>query len=168
MFKTKVYVRLINGAQPLTITQKGDWIDLRSNVDLYYKGISVQDGKVVLNKELIPLGIAVKMPKGMEGIVAPRSSTYKTYGIISWNSIGVIDNCYNGTNDEWKFGAILLQDGHISKGDRICQFRIQLSQKATMWQKLKWLLSGGKIEICYVDELLGTDRSGFGGGTGAR
>ena len=49
----------------------------------------------------------------------------------------------------------------MHKGDRICQFRIQLSQKATMWQKIKWLLSSG-IELVEVDDLGNENRLGFG------
>lgn len=69
---------------------------------------------------------------------------------------------YCGTNDEWSFGAVGVTNGTINKGDRICQFRIVLNQKATVWQKVKWLLSGGKIKIEYVDKLDDEDRNGFG------
>ena len=54
-----------------------------------------------------------------------------------------------------------FRDTTINEGDRICQFRIQLSQKATMWQKIKWLLSSG-VEIVEVDELDNPDRGGIG------
>jgi dUTPase len=36
-----------------------------------------------------------------------------------------------------------------------------LSQKATVWQKLKWLFSSG-VEIVEVESLSGTNRNGFG------
>lgn len=52
-------------------------------------------------------------------------------------------------------------DTIINKGDRICQFRIQLSQKATFWQKIKWLLSSG-VELVKVDNLSSVNRGGFG------
>ena len=75
----------------------------------------------------------------------------------------IIDNkmSYCGDNDEWKYNAIALNTSHIKKGDRICQFRIQLSQKATFWQKLRWLFSS-KIELVQVDHLDNKDRGGFG------
>ena len=111
--------------------------------------------------KLIPLGVAMKLPKGFEAVLLPRSSTYKKFGIIQTNSIGVIDNTYCGNNDEWKYPAIALRDTVIKKGDRICQFRIQLSQKATLWQKIKWFLSSG-IKIIKVDSLDNNDRGGFG------
>lgn len=168
MFKTKVYVRLINGAKPFEITKKGDWIDCYANGTFDYEGPSVENKDINIPTYKIPLGFAMKLPKGYEAIVASRSSSYKTYGVVPWNCIGIIDNCYNGTNDQWQFGALCFKKGHISKGDRICQFKIQLSQKATMWQRLKWLFSNGKIEFNYVDKLSDTDRLGFGKGTGAR
>jgi dUTPase len=49
----------------------------------------------------------------------------------------------------------------IQKGSRICQFRIQLSQKATVWQKIKWLFSSG-IELVQVDNLKSKNRGGIG------
>ena len=54
-----------------------------------------------------------------------------------------------------------MRETTIEAGDRICQFRIQLSQKATMWQKIKWLLSSG-IELVEVDDLGNENRLGFG------
>lgn len=44
----------------------------------------------------IDLGISVKLPEGYELILAPRSSTYKNFGIMQVNSIGVIDESYCG------------------------------------------------------------------------
>ena len=74
---------------------------------------------------------------------------------------GVIDNNYSGNDDQWHYVAAPMFNTYINKGDRICQFRIQLSQKATIWQKIKWLFDN-KIEIEYVDNLEDEDRGGFG------
>lgn len=68
---------------------------------------------------------------------------------------------YSGNNDEWKLVCTTMKKATIHRGDRVCQFRIQPSQKATVWQKLKWLLSNG-IELVEVDNLEGPDRGGFG------
>lgn len=68
---------------------------------------------------------------------------------------------YCGEKDVWGFPALAIGDASISKGDRICQFRIELSQKATVWQKLKWLFCSG-IEIVTVDKLYNPARGGFG------
>lgn len=156
------------------IIDKGEYIDLSAANTVYMEApqagilkkhrvgeIEIPHRDVTFDFKLIPLGIAVKLPKGFEAVVLPRSSTYRKFGIIQANSMGVIDSSYCGNNDEWKFPAISLSDTKIYEGDRICQFRIQLSQKATLWQKLKWLLSSG-IEIVEVESLDSTDRGGFG------
>lgn len=97
------------------IDGKSDWIDLRAAED------------VILDKgafALIPLGVAMQLPKGYEAIVAPRSSTFKNFGILQTNSIGIIDETYCGDNDQWYFPALAMRDTVIHKNDRICQFRI--------------------------------------------
>lgn len=68
---------------------------------------------------------------------------------------------YCGNSDEWKFPVIAIRPTFIEKGCRICQFRIQLSQKATLWQKLKWLFSSG-VKLVKVDNLQENNRGGFG------
>ena len=71
---------------------------------------------------------------------------------------------YNSEADEWKLPVMATRDIVIPKGERICQFRVQLSQKATRWQKLKWLLSG-PMKLVRVDRLDNEPRGGFGEGT---
>ena len=172
--KLKIKVKRINKNIPLPeVIDKGDWIDLRAaetvtlnapqaNILKRYKvkGVEERHRDVEFDSRLIRLGVAIQLPKGFEAVVVPRSSTYKKFHIIQANHIGVIDNSYCGDNDEWKFPAIALKDTVINEGDRICQFRIQLSQKATMWQKLKWLFSSG-IRIVEVESLGEADRGGF-------
>ena len=119
--------------------KRGDWIDLRAA-----ETIKIEKGKY----KLINLGIAMELPKGCEAVVAPRSSTFKNYGVILSNSIGVIDNDYNGDNDYWKFGAIALRTTTIKAGERICQFRIQQNQP--------------NIKFKEVEELGNKDRGGIG------
>ena len=137
------------------IIKVGDWIDLYAaeDVEIPYKG------KV----HYISLGVSMKLPDGYEAILAPRSSTPKKFGFIVPNSFGVIDNSYSGTNDVWKMTAFCIKPGgaSIKCGDRIAQFRIQLSQKATVWQKLKWLFTSS-IKLVEVDYLNPLDRGGFG------
>ena len=53
----------------------------------------------------------------------------------------------------------------IADGTRLFQFRIQLSQKATFKQKLKWLFWDGKIEFVEVEDLNNKSRGGYGEGT---
>lgn len=149
---------------------KGDWIDLHSVKDVIISapqaGVQYEkDGNkfrdVSFEHILIPLGIAMQLPEGYEALVAVRSSTFSRYGIIQANAPGIIDNSYNGDEDEWKLSAIALNPGTVSIGDRICQFRIQLSQKATVWQKIKWLFTL-KIKFVWVDHLNNKSRGGFG------
>ena len=173
--KLKIKVKRINKNIPLPeVTDKGDWIDLRAAETVTLnapqanilkrhkvKGVEERHRDVEFDSRLIRLGVAMQLPKGFEAVALSRSSTYKNFGVILGNSEGVIDQPYCGDNDEWRFNAIAFRDTTINEGDRICQFRIQLSQKATMWQKIKWLLSSG-VEIIEVDELGNPDRKGIG------
>lgn len=173
--KLKIKVKRINKNIPLPeVIDKGDWIDLRAAETVTLnapqanilkrhkvKGVEERHRDVEFDSKLIRLGVAMQLPKGFEAVALSRSSTYKNFGVILGNSEGVIDQPYCGDNDEWRFNAIAFRDTTINEGDRICQFRIQLSQKATMWQKIKWLLSSG-IEIVEVDELGNPDREGIG------
>lgn len=121
------------------IDNKSDWIDLRSAEDVELKAGEFK---------VIGLGVAMHLPDGYEAIIAPRSSTYKNFGIISANSIGIIDETYCGDNDEWKFPAIALRDTKIKKNDRICQFRIIEHQP--------------KVKFDIVEVLGNEDRGGIG------
>ena len=159
--KLKIHVNSYTFTRLPEIIKKGDWVDLCTNKDIILEGPKSYKGKVTFSSTLIPLGVAMRLPKGCEAIVAPRSSTFNKYGIIQSNSIGVIDWSYNGDSDEWKMPVIAFRDTEIIEGFRACQFRIQLSQKATFWQKIKWLLSSG-IKIVAVDELGSINRGGFG------
>lgn len=169
----KIKVKGITAGCLPFIIEKGDWIDLRAAETVSFKapqaGVRKRetiDGKIVSHRDvtfdfkLINLGVAMQLPKGFEAVVLPRSGTPKL-GIMCANSEGVIDNSYCGNDDEWIFPAIAFQATTINKGDRICQFRVQLSQKATIWQKLRWLFSN-KIELVSVDKLEGNNRGGFG------
>lgn len=119
---------------------------------------------VLFQSALVPLGVCMEIPKGYEAVIVPRSSTFKKYGIIQTNSEGVIDNSFSSEKDEWKFPVLATKDTVIPKGTRIAQFRVQLSQKATVWQKLKWLFSG-KMKLVKVEHLDNAVRGGFGEGT---
>lgn len=120
---------------------------------------------VDFHSELIKLGVAMEIPAGYEAVLVPRSSTFKKYGILQANSEGIIDNSYSGDNDEWLMPVIASRKATIPKGTRIAQFRIQLSQKATRWQKIKWLFSS-QPKLIKVSALNNPDRKGIGEGTG--
>lgn len=141
---------------------KGDFIDLRvDNIKAWngdfdnfdYKlgnkmfknnSISYKKGDVIK----FGLGVAMKIPRGYEAIVVPRSSTFKHWGFIQTNSVGVIDGSYCGNNDEWQAEFIATRDGAINRFDRVCQFRIQKNQP--------------KVRFEEVEKLGDVDRGGFG------
>lgn len=173
--KLKIKIKRINKNIELPkVIKKGDWVDLRAAETVTLKapqagtlkrhtinGVEESHRDVTFDSKLIRLGIAMKLPKGFEAQTVSRSSTYKNFGVILANAKGIIDQVFCGGNDEWRYHAIAFRDTTINEGDRICQFRIVLSQKATMWQKLKWLFASG-IKIVEVDELDNPDRGGIG------
>ena len=122
---------------------------------------NVRTRDVDFDSMLIPLGVAIEMPKGMECHLLPRSSTFKKYGLIQVNSKGIIDNSYSSDKDEWKMPVLATRKVTIPKGTRIAQFKMVPSQKATVWQKLKWLFSNG-VKLKKVNSLNNPERGGFG------
>lgn len=119
--------------------EKGDWIDLRAaeNVEL----LAGQSYK-------ISLGVSMQLPAGYEAHIVPRSSTFKNWGVLLTNGMGIIDNCYCGDNDIWAFEAFAVRDTAIHINDRICQFRIVEKQPT--------------IQFETVEHLDNPDRGGYG------
>lgn len=111
----RVRVKYLRDIQKIERFNTGDWIDLRAAED-----VTMKAGEFAM----IPLGVAIELPFGFEALVAPRSSTFKKYGVLLANSIGIIDESYKGDNDEWHFLAFAVRDTVIRKNERICQFRI--------------------------------------------
>lgn len=167
MKKIKVKV-LTEGCAPL-ISEKGEWLDLRAAEDVVLKGpfagqLNRPEKKyrdIAIESYVVPLGVAMELPKGYEAHIVARSSLYKNFGVILANGKGIIDNEYKGDKDQWFAPVIALRDTTIKKGARICQFRIVLSQKATVWQRIKDIFSGG-VELEFVDYLGNSDRGGHG------
>ena len=126
------------------IENKSDWIDLRAAEDVVMK-----QGEF----RLISLGVAMELPAGFEAHIVPRSSTFKNFGLIQANSMGIIDGSYCGDNDIWRFPAIAMRDTEVHVGDRICQFRIMKNQPTLVFEE--------------VEHLESADRGGFGS-TGTR
>ncbi len=124
---------------PLEKTEKGDWIDLRAAEDVELKAGEFK---------LISLGISMELPKGYEAHIVPRSSTFKHWGILQTNHMGVVDNSYCGDNDIWMFPALATRDVKIEKNSRICQFRIEMKML--------------NVSFNPVEHLNDTDRGGFG------
>ncbi len=135
-----VYIKYFcDGLVPIEKISKGDWIDLRAAEDVILKAGEWK---------AIRLGVGMILPEGYEAHVAPRSSTFKNFGVIQTNSVGVIDNSYCGEEDEWRWSAYALRDTEIHKNDRICQFRIIEKQP--------------EFEFVTVEHLKDKSRGGFG------
>ena len=134
-----IKLKYIRDIKPIEFFDDGDWIDLRAGIDITLKA----GGNCI-----VPLGVAMELPTGYSAIIAPRSSTFKKWGIIQTNSFGVIDESYCGDNDEWGMPVLALRDTHIHKNDRICQFRL--------------IKQSDYLDFEVVDTLGNPDRNGFG------
>lgn len=121
------------------IDGKSDWIDLRAAEEVELKAGDFK---------LINLGVSIRLPKGYEAHIAPRSSTFKNYGLLQVNSVGVVDNSYSSDTDIWRMPVWATRDTVVHVNDRICQFRIMKNQP--------------KIEFIEVEHLGGDARGGFG------
>lgn len=137
--KLSVKIKYHTDILPIEEFANGDWIDLRAAED-----VEMRAGDF----KLISLGVSMKLPEGYEAHIVPRSSTFKNWGVIQTNHMGVIDNSYSGDGDIWRFPALAMRDTKICKNDRICQFRIEKKQP--------------KFGFIPVDWLEGIDRGGFG------
>ena len=126
------------------IDGKSDWIDLHAA-----ETVTMKAGEF----RLIPLGVAIALPEGYEAHIVPRSSTFKNYGILQTNSMGVVDYTYRGDGDQWRMPAYATRDVTIDKNARICQFRIMEHQPAILFEE--------------TDSLDHEDRGGIGS-TGRR
>jgi len=121
------------------IEGKSDWMDLRAAAD-----INLKKGEYAM----IPLGVAMKLPEGYEAYVLPRSSTFKNFGILQVNSMGIVDESYCGDDDQWFYPVVAMRDTEIHFNDRICQFRIMQHQPAFTFSE--------------TDRLEDKSRGGFG------
>jgi dUTP pyrophosphatase len=119
---------------------------------------------------MIPLGFALELPQDWEAHLAPRSSTFKTWGIIQTNSVGVVDDTYIGDNDQWHMPVYCLQG----------KDEISLTEKIVLPPQIKdvikgtWIHQGDKIgqfrimevmpeiEFEEVEAFGNSDRGGFG------
>lgn len=162
----KLRIKYFEGATKLKKISKGNWIDVYANKDVF-----VEYGK----SALIPLGFALELPKGWEGHLAPRSSTFKTWGIIQTNSMGVVDDTYIGDNDEWCMPVLCMKStGVNSEVEEMFDCSLDKWIKTNRYTNGTWIKKGDKIgqfrimevmpEIEFEEvEILGNpDRNGFG------
>ena len=129
----------VDGLEPISQAHSGEWCDLRCAED-----VELKKGDF----KYIDLGVSIALPAGYEAIIAPRSSTFKNYGLLMSNSVGVVDYLYRGNEDRWMMPVYAIHDTVIHKNDRICQFRIQECQPP--------------LNIISVDNMEDESRGGLG------
>ncbi|MCP5006593.1 MAG: deoxyuridine 5'-triphosphate nucleotidohydrolase [Planctomycetes bacterium] len=122
-------------------TEEGDWLDLYTAEEVTLDQFDYK---------AIPLGVSIQLPQGFEGHLAPRSSTYKHWGVIQTNSIGIIDNSYCSDKDQWHMPVLRLAKGKVTipKGTRLCQFKVVANMP--------------KLQLEVVEHLDNEIRGGFG------
>lgn len=125
--------------KPLEQISKGNAIDLRCNEDIWLdKGAFM----------LIPLGVGMKLPEGYHAEIYPRSSTFKKWGILQVNSVGIVDDSFAGDEDQWMMPVYATRQIFIEKDSRVCQFQIVKNMP--------------EIEFMEVEHLEDKSRGGFG------
>lgn len=124
--------------EKLAMIPNGDWCDLRASGNYELKAGDFA---------LISLGVSMKLPDGYEAHIAPRSSTFKKWGVIQTNGVGIVDNSYSGDDDVWLMPVYATRDTVIETGDRVCQFRIMKKMEP--------------VKFTEVEHLDGANRSGF-------
>ena len=132
-----------NSANPIPAyaTEMSAGMDLRANLEM---PITLAP----MERQLIPTGSFIELPRGYEGQVRPRSGLAIKSGITVINSPGTIDADYRG---EVKVGLINLSNVPVTicPGDRIAQL-VVARHETVEWET--------------TDELSATDRAagGFG------
>lgn len=165
--KLKIYVNTKAKHCLPAIIDKGEWIDLITEKDTIINAPKVSslnnssETSVFFSHAKVSLGVAMKLPKHYEAHIVPRSSTFSKKGIILVNSMGIIDNSYSGNDDVWSAHCLAFRPTTIAANERIMQFRIMLSQKASVWAKIKDLFVT-KIQLIPSERLSENNRGGYG------
>ena len=135
----EIKIKYFTDVEPIAKKNNSDWHDLRAA-----ERVELKQGEF----KLIPLGVGMILPDDYEANIVPRSSTFKTWGIIQTNHFAVIDNSYSGDNDQWFYPIYATRDTVIEKNDRICQFRINKKMP--------------DVQLVTVEHLNDIDSGGFG------
>lgn len=153
MANKKLKVKLMReNAQPPEC-HNGNWYDCYvSQVEVVHEGKVFKYTKGIVKYRkgdtvIIHLGFAADVGKGYEGHILPRSGTFKKYGLILTNGMGIVDDSYNGDNDEWKAWMFATRGGGFKIGDRLIQISLEKSLP---------------IDIDVISELGNPDRGGYG------
>ena len=149
-------IRYLDGAKELVINPKGNCIDVYAYEDMFIPYMSYA---------MINLGFAMQLPEGKIAKLYPRSSTFKTWGLIQTNHTGIIDESYCGNDDIWHLPVQCTMpkqvekvkiNGHkvtvagtwVKKDDKIAQFEIVDAMEMPTFKK--------------VEDLGNYNRGGFG------
>lgn len=97
---------------------------------------------------LIGLGFAMGLPKGKECHIAPRSGTFRKYGLLLTNSVGIVDDSYIGDSDEYLAMMYATRPGTVNIGDRLVQIKIEDAMTQYIFEE--------------VEKLGNKDRGGYG------
>ena len=123
--KLKIKVKVLTEGCMPTISDNGDWIDLKAAQDMEIRaaqaGVQYQEGNekyrdVHIPVTYIPLGIAVKLPNGFEALINSRSSGPNKLKVFIPSGQGVIDNSYSGNGDQWHYVSAPMSNTNIKKG----------------------------------------------------
>ncbi|MCF8379889.1 MAG: dUTP diphosphatase [Bacteroidales bacterium] len=133
-------VKIVNKSShdlPQYSTEFSAGLDLRANInaDIVLKS---------LERVLIPTGLYIELPKGLEAQIRPRSGLALKHGISIVNSPGTIDSDYRG-----EIGVILInlskEEFTIKNGERICQMVISRHENIE-WQHVDTLQESARGE----------------------
>lgn len=113
---------------PQYATRSSAGLDLRANLD---ETLTLEP----LERKLIPTGLFIALPEGMEAQIRPRSGLAFKEGITVLNSPGTIDADYRG---ELKVLLVNLSNQivHIHDGDRIAQMVVARYEHTTLLEVL--------------------------------
>jgi dUTP pyrophosphatase len=128
-----VEVKIVNTSNnplPEYATDGASGMDLRAN-------LSIPLALEPMERQLVPTGLFIEMPRGYEAQVRPRSGLAIKQGITCLNSPGTVDSDYRG---EIKIVLINLSTEKqvINHGDRIAQIVFQ-KVEMIQWHGVKIL-----------------------------
>jgi len=123
-------VKIVNNSKhklPAYSTDFSAGLDLRANIDLPVLLKPMQ-------RQIVPTGLFIELPKGCEAQIRPRSGLAIKKGLTVLNSPGTIDSDYRG-----EIGVILINLSEdeviINDGERICQMIIS-KHETIEWEKV--------------------------------
>ena len=122
-----IKIKVINeGHQPLPAyaTPQSAGLDLRANID---SSIVLQP----LERRLVPTGLRIALPEGVEAQIRPRSGLALKHGITVLNSPGTIDADYRG-----EVMVLLINFSNepftVNDGERIAQMVVARHEQVEM------------------------------------